>query len=371
MKWSDVFHLTILQYRANRLRHVLCGLAVAVGVFAMLLLSNFGIFAGGQVTELLQGLGLQGMTVYLTNIKNGETLTTAFAEFMEENIPSVDGATPVKFAIGTYKLGQIAGDVTLIGAGANLEQAMTLEFLYGQGFSENGLLDIQNPILISNRLAKTLFSRENVIGKNFYLTVNGKQEQYTVIGVVRDQISLMGGMFGNFIPDLAYIPLHKISSSDAADQILFSAENSAAELSGMLQGVAEDVFRMQSGLTVQNLTGFIEKIEQVTQKIKLFFLAIAGFSMVVAVFAIENSMLSAVQEMREEVLLYRMIGIRRRDIVRVILAQSTGLCLLGAGVGIGMGILVTTGMRLWLLPLFLLMLLAVMVLMRRRVEKIG
>ena len=151
---------------------------------------------------------------------------------------------------------------------------------------------------------------------------------------------------------MAYVPLHKISTSNSADQILFSADNSADELSGMLQGVAEDVFRMQSGLTVQNLTGFIEKIEQVTQKIKLFFLAIAGFSMVVAVFAIENSMLSAVQEMRAEVLLYRMIGIRRRDIVRVILAQSTGLCLLGAGVGIALGILVTTGMRLWLLPQF-------------------
>ena len=343
MRWSDIFRLTALQYRANRLRNLLCMLAVAVGVFALVFLSNIGSFAAAQVTGMLDAVGLQGMTVYLKESTDGEALTTAFAAYMEENVEGVDAVTPIKFAGGTYKCGHHSGPVGLIGADAGITDALTLDFLHGQGFVEGGMVDVQNPIIISDRFARTIYSRDNVVGKQLYITVNGKQERYTVVGVIRDQLEIAGGMLGSFIPELAYIPLEKLAPTGATDQILFSSELNVDEAAKALEAVGAGVFHMRSALSVQNLTGFLDQIEQAAGKVRLFFTVIAGFSMVVALFAIENSMLSAIHEMQEELLLYRVIGLRRVDVVRLVLAQSTGICLAGAACGVILGALTAWG----------------------------
>ena len=121
-----------------------------------------------------------------------------------------------------------------------------------------------------------------------------------------------------------------------------------------LQTLGGDLLGMQSTLSVQNLTGFLDQIRQAARQVQWFFLFISGFSILVALFAIENSMLSAIQEMREEFVLYRVIGLRKTDIVRLIFAQSTGVCLLGSALGILLGAEAVWLIRAVLLPGFTL-----------------
>ena len=352
MKQTDIMRLTVLQVRSNCLRNSLCALAVTVGVCSLVLLTNIGSFAAGQVTGMLDSIGLGGMTVFLKDVKNEETLSSDFAACMKEQLEDIDSVTPIKFAGGTYQKGHRSGNVALIGAAESVWETLDLEFLHGQGFPDGGMIDVQNPIVISDRFARELFSRENIVGKQFYITVDGRQERYTVIGVVRDQLSMFGGILGSFIPELAYVPLTALSPSGTADQILFSADADTAAMEKTLQTLSGELLGMQSTLSVQNLTGYLDQIRQAAQQVQRFFLWISGFSILVALFAIENSMLSAIQEMRGEFVLYRVIGLRKTDIVRLILAQSTGISLLGSILGILLGSCVTLLIRFTLLPGF-------------------
>ena len=354
MRWTDILRLTVLQYRENRLRNFLCALAVTVGVCSLVLLSNIGSFAASQVTGMLDGIGLQGMTVFLKDSKNGEVLSAAFAACMEEQVEDIDSVTPIKFAGGTYQKGHRSGNVALIGATESVWETLNLEFLHGQGFVDGDMVDVQNPIVVSDRFARELFLRDNAVGKQFYITIDGHQARYTVVGVVRDQLEMFGGILGSFIPELAYIPLDALSPSGKADQILFSSGAEASEMEEALQTLGGDLLGMQSTLSVQNLTGFLDQIRQAARQVQCFFLFISGFSILVALFAIENSMLSAIQEMREEFVLYRVIGLRKKDIVRLILAQSTGICLLGSVLGILFGAAAVWLIRAVLLPGFTL-----------------
>ena len=354
MRWTDILRLTVLQYRENRLRNFLCALAVTVGVCSLVLLSNIGSFAASQVTGMLDGIGLQGMTVFLKDSKNGEVLSAAFAACMEEQVEDIDSVTPIKFAGGTYQKGHQSGNVALIGATESVWETLNLEFLHGQGFVDGDMVDVQNPIVVSDRFARELFLRDNAVGKQFYITIDGHQARYTVVGVVRDQLEMFGGILGSFIPELAYIPLDALSPSGKADQILFSSGAEASEMEEALQTLGGDLLGMQSTLSVQNLTGFLDQIRQAARQVQCFFLFISGFSILVALFAIENSMLSAIQEMREEFVLYRVIGLRKKDIVRLILAQSTGICLLGSVLGILFGAAAVWLIRAVLLPGFTL-----------------
>ena len=354
MRWTDILRLTALQYRENRLRNFLCALAVTVGVCSLVLLSNIGSFAASQVTGMLDGIGLQGMTVFLKDSKNGEVLSAAFADCMEEQVEDIDSVTPIKFAGGTYQKGHRSGNVALIGATESVWETLNLEFLHGQGFVDGDMVDVQNPIVVSDRFARELFLRDNAVGKQFYITIDGHQARYTVVGVVRDQLEMFGGILGSFIPELAYIPLDALSPSGKADQILFSSGAEASEMEEALQTLGGDLLGMRSTLSVQNLTGFLDQIRQAARQVQCFFLFISGFSILVALFAIENSMLSAIQEMREEFVLYRVIGLRKKDIVRLILAQSTGICLLGSVLGILFGAAAVWLIRAVLLPGFTL-----------------
>ncbi|MBR2223969.1 MAG: ABC transporter permease, partial [Christensenellaceae bacterium] len=282
----------------------------------------------------VESLGLQGMTVYLENAKHGEALTSAFAASMEEEYDAIETATPVKFAAGTFKSGQKDGNVVLIGCEEDIALSLGIKLIHGRCIPDKAILDIQNPIVISEHFAKTLYRRSNVVGKQFYVTINGVQERYTVIGVIEDQTAPLNSAFGTYMPELAYIPLQKLSANGQADQIMFSGSINTEEIGTALQNSAQYTWGIQSKLCVQDLSGYREQIEEVTRKTEMFLLLFAAFGIVTAAFAMESSMLSAMQEMRDELLLYRVIGFRRIDIVRFCMVSAGLICFAGSTVGV-------------------------------------
>ena len=132
MKWKDIIHLAYLQVQFNKLRSILCLSAVAVGIFSLVLITSVGSYASDEINDMIQSLGLDGMTVYLENERNGEVLTAAFAEHLEQKIEEIASATPVKFAIGTYKSGYKSGTVALIGCEEDITASLGIHLLHGQ-----------------------------------------------------------------------------------------------------------------------------------------------------------------------------------------------------------------------------------------------
>ena len=352
MKWKDIIHLACLQIRFNKIRSSLCLSAVAVGIFSLILITNIGSFASDQIHEMLQSLGLEGMTVYIEDAENGEALTTAFASHIEQEIEEISAATPVKFAVGTYKSGQKSGNVALIGCEEDITSSLGIRLLYGQNIPDKKIVDVENPVVISEHFANTLYQRSNAVGKQLYLTANGVQERYTIIGIIEDQISVLNNALGSNMPELAYVSLRKLSAEGQADQVLFSSDADYESVKCAVQDAAKFSFGLHSTLGVQNLSGYRKQIESLTQKAEFFLLLFAAFSIITAAFAIENGMLAAMQEMREELLLYRVIGFSRVDIIRFFVIFSALLCFSGAVIGSIVGIILIQIIHAFLLAAF-------------------
>lgn len=340
MREKDIFRLIFQQYRTNKTRHTLCFLAVAIGAFSIILLSHIGSFASEQVIDALDSLGLQGMTLFIKDQKNGESLSTAFAEYLEAEIPEISATTPVKFALGTYKNGHQSGNAALIGYTGDISRSLNIPVLYGRSIPDETIVDVRNPVVISRHFANSLFKRDNVIGKTLYFTINGKQERYTIIGVAEDQTGLFNSILGGYMPELAYVNLERLDTFGTADQILFSTDVGAQEILPVVQSAAAVSFGMESEISVQNLSGYEEQIADLLGKAESILSVFSSFSMIVAAFTIESSMISAMQEMREELMLYRTIGFRRKDVIKFFGMQSVLVCLFGSLIGILFGWLV-------------------------------
>ena len=80
MRLTELLRLAWGQVRRGRVRSLLCGGTVAVGVCAMAVIGAIGTLAQTEMHTAVRAIGLRGMTCYLENPQNGEVLTPAFAE---------------------------------------------------------------------------------------------------------------------------------------------------------------------------------------------------------------------------------------------------------------------------------------------------
>lgn len=335
MRLTDLLRLAWGQVRRGRVRSLLCGGTVAVGVCAMAVIGAIGTLAQTEMHTAVRAIGLRGMTCYLENPQNGEVLTPAFAEAVRNICPEVTSAMPVKYQNGHYQNGHHDGSAMLFGVGAEMQQVLEVELLHGRLFTAGEAAQMVRKAVISESFAHKLFGRTEVSGQRFYLQVGGQEQPFEILGVIADQTQLLSGIAGGAIPTIIYLPYALLADAEqSADQVLLACAGDTEALKIRLNTLVRGAVGLKSTIGVQNLTGYLDMIDALSQKAVWVFLMVAGVSMVVALGAVSGGMLSAAHEMREEIGIYRAIGSRQSDIFLLFLLQASILCILGAGIGL-------------------------------------
>ncbi len=335
MRLIDLLRLAWGQVRRGRVRSLLCGCTVAVGVCAMAVIGAIGALAQTEMHTAVRAIGLRGMTCYLENPQGGDALTPVFAEAVRNICPEVTSAMPVKYQNGHYQSGHHSGNAMLFGVGAEMQQVLDVELLNGRLFTAGEAAQMVRKAVISQSLAQTLFGRTEVSGQTFYLQVGGEEQIFEIIGVIQDQTQLLSGIAGGAMPTIIYLPYALLADAgQAADQVLLACTGDTEALKTRLNTMVRGAVGLKSTIGVQNLTGYLNTIDGLTQKAVWVFLLVASVSMLVALGAVASGMLSAAHEMREEIGIYRAIGSRQSDIFFLFLLQAAMICALGAGIGL-------------------------------------
>jgi putative ABC transport system permease protein len=89
----------------------------------------------------------------------------------------------------------------------------------------------------------------------------------------------------------------------------------------------------ESRVSVFALTSVVSEIQRFFGLLSVFLFSIGGISLVVAGVSILNIMLVTAVERREEIGVMRAVGIQRRNVLTLMLAEATMLGILGALVG--------------------------------------
>ena len=337
MRTADLFRLAASNLRENPLRTALCALSVAVGTGALLLIAAIGLFGQTQVQAALQTFGVSGLTVYLDGHGAGTPLSAELADTLEQAIDGVDSVMPIKAKTGTVRAGHTTENAVFLGADERLDEVMQLEVLAGSLLTERQADTAQSVAVIGDELAQALYGRTNITGRQILLRIDGRDQYFTVCGVVKAQTSALGSALSSFAPHLIYVPYACLASQqENADQVFVqcSAQADLSTVSGQISRYLSGRGQVDGTVRVQNMTGMVDTVEQLADLCVLLFLVVGAITLCVALIGVLCSMLAATHEKTGEIGILLALGAQPRDIRRLFLLQSALLCALGGLCGL-------------------------------------
>lgn len=337
MRTADLFRLAAANLRENPLRTALCALSVAVGTGALLLIAAIGLFGQTQVQAALQTLGVSGLTVYLDGHGAGTPLSAELADTLEQAIDGVDSVMPIKAKTGTVRAGHTTENAVFLGADERLDEVMQLEVLAGSLLTERQADTTQSVAVIGDELAQALYGRTNITGRQILLRIDGRDQYFTVCGVVKAQTSALGSALSSFAPHLIYVPYACLASQqENADQVFVqcSAQADLSTVSGQISRYLSGRGQVDGTVRVQNMTGMVDTVDQLADLCVLLFLVVGAITLCVALIGVLCSMLAATHEKTGEIGILLALGAQPRDIRRLFLLQSALLCALGGLCGL-------------------------------------
>jgi len=158
------------------------------------------------------------------------------------------------------------------------------------------------------------------------------EETYRVKGVLAKQTG-----FSPVSPNTAILVPPSTIEKEGYSQVLVSAEDGeAANESAM--NIREGLNQRENRVTVVELSAIVDQIGSFFDILNKFLVAIGTISLFVAGVSILNVMLMSTVERREEIGVMRSVGYRKRQVLKIMLAEAGILGVVGGVIGLGVSL---------------------------------
>ena len=316
-------------------------LGVAVGVMSVIIISSVGAVGKRIVKNEIDSLGLGGLMISSSIADNvlsqGELNTVRSSDV-------ITAATPIVY--GVSEIQSIKGNENCIlwGVDDNTKEIMKLKLLYGREISKADICSEQKVCIVDAAYAKSVYKRQNIVGKKIKLAFSHGTEEFTVVGITDSDSSLVKSIASDYIPYFVYVP-YVFLRTDSGDDFFSSIAVSVNE------GVDEDIASkallarlsefsgFEGGYKIENMVSYSRTIEKILLIITTILSLIAGISLLISGISIMTVMLFSVGERTAEIGIKKAIGAGFFDILFEFLCQAVAISLVGGVVGSVLGIL--------------------------------
>jgi putative ABC transport system permease protein len=340
---------------SNKLRSGLTILGLMIGVGSVIVLISVGTGSSAAVTNQIDALGSNILTVSAAPTLGGlrlggassSSLTLADADALKNRFqaPDVKTVSPVVSA----------GDVTLTydnttyqpssfdGTTPSYRQARDYSLAAGSWFTQAQVNAHARVMVVGPTVVSELFGGQDPVGDT--VQVNGTN--FTVIGVTNSK----GSNGATNEDDVGIAPLTAVQDTltgyGGLNQIIVQANSQQAL--GAAQTEVTDILNKLDPATASSLTGSNFEVENQSSIIqtstassKVFTTLlgeVAAISLLVAGIGVMNIMLVSVTERTREIGIRKAVGARRSDILIQFLVEAVLISFFGGLVGVVAGVL--------------------------------
>ncbi|MDN5363357.1 MAG: putative transport system permease protein [Eubacteriales bacterium] len=330
--WPTI-KLALAGIRANKLRSFLTMLGVIIGVAAVIVLVSIGEGTSQSVTERIQGMGSNLISV---NIRSNQTpVTLTYEEVMKwKERPGVAGVAPVISNSVTVKYGNKSYSTTLEGVNEEYEEVRNHHVQSGRFIISSDLALRQKVAVLGVEVARQLFGNLNPIGET--IKINGVN--FKVVGLLEEKGSQAMGSND----DKVIIPLttaERVLASRGIRTVYLQA-SSPDQVNGVVAQIDNLLYRKlknTDAYRVFNQSEVLSTVNQITATFTTMLGGIAAISLLVGGIGIMNIMLVSVTERTREIGIRKAIGAKRRDILRQFLIEALVISCTGGIIGIIIG----------------------------------
>jgi putative ABC transport system permease protein len=343
MRLGDLLAFALRAVVGHRLRSALSLLGVAIGVAAVIVLTALGEGALRYVTAEFSDIGAEVMIVMpgrteTTGMFPGvgsapNDLTLADAEAVARRVRGVHRVAPIVMGTETVAHGERRRQVAIVGSTRDFFAMRGLRLSRGELLPAGDVRRGAPLAVLGSAVADELFPGRDPLGQ--IVRVAGLRAR--VIGVLEPR----GTHMGLDLNEVVVVPvatamrlfnrrtLFRLMVQLSSYEQLVTAKPEVIALLADRHG-EEDV-------TVLTQDAIVSSLSSIVRVLTLALAAIAAVSLGVAGTGIMNVMLVSVAERTPEVGLLRAVGVARRQVLAVFLAEAALLALAGGLAGVLLG----------------------------------
>jgi putative ABC transport system permease protein len=345
MRPTDLVYLAISRLGTGKLRTALTMLGVIIGVASVVALVSVAQGATAGISDRLQSLGTNLITVTPGATRTGATRGAAGSATTltlddSNALAGLDGVQAIAPQLSTSKLivvGSQNETTRVIGTTPGYLSVFAYQMWVGS-FLNNASNDHNLRVaVIGATTADNLSLTETSIGST--ILIGGLPFQ--LIGIMQPK----GGT--TTADDEVLIPLstaHELfigSSSVSTIGVSAVSQDAIDTVSGEITGTLEQRHGISNGVddfTITTQSQLLGTVSSVSDVLTLLLAGIASISLLVGGIGIMNIMLVSVRERTREIGIRKAIGARGRDILSQFLVEALALSLAGGAIGIGAGV---------------------------------
>ncbi len=345
-RWKEIFD-TI---RKNKLRTLLSGFTVALGIFIFIILFGFGnglsntfegFFNDDNINTIFifPGTTEQPFKGYESGrrieFKNNDisSIEKEFSDYIENITPRISTAGIVK-----YKTKANNYSIRAVNP-AHQYNEMTI-MMYGRYLNEDDIKYKRHYVVIGRLVKEDLFGQEDPIGKY----ISGSGHTWKVIGVFQDN----GGDEEERMLYIPYTTLQKLQkNTDKVDQIILSydpkigysgAMDLEEQLMTFLKKKKDIDPKDRSGIYIRNVADNLKENQRFASILQLVISFIGIGTLIAGIIGISNIMVFVVKERTKELGIRKAIGASPTSIIIMILQEAIFITTISGYVGLISGI---------------------------------
>lgn len=338
MNLLQVVKLAIAGIRANKMRSILTMLGVIIGVAAVIVLVSIGQGATKSVTEGIQGLGSNLITI---SIRSSQTAANiSYEEVMAwQDREGVAGVSPVVMGNVSLKYGNKKYDTSLEGTNAEYQQVRNTNVQAGRFILPIDLTFGQKVALLGTTVVDELFGPVDPIGQT--IRINGIN--FKVVGILEEKGAASFGSNDDRVI-IPFTTAQRLTGARGIQSVYVQAD-SPDSVNSVVNQLDNYLYRKSNQDTdayrVNNQAEMLSTVNEITGVLTLMLGGIAGISLVVGGIGIMNIMLVTVTERTREIGVRKAIGAKRGDILRQFLIEAIVVSGAGGIIGILCGLLLS------------------------------
>jgi putative ABC transport system permease protein len=349
MNLSEAFKVSTRAIYKNKLRSILTGLGIIIGIAAVVALVSIGQGVSKKITNQIEALGSNLLIVFPGSTSMGgihggfgsvNTLMPSDAVAIANQVPDALYVSPGVRWLGQTVFQNQNWSTTVMGVGSSFPMIRDWPVAEGNFFDKEDVDASANVCAIGQVVKEQLFGGIDPIGK----IIKIKNIPFKVVAVMAPKGT---AGFGQDQDDMILAPYttiqKKLLGIDYLNFIYVKAISSSAintaqqEIEALLRQRHNISSKADDDFTIRNVTDMLSAVMSITNLLTIFLGSIASISLLVGGIGIMNIMLVSVTERTREIGIRMAVGAKRRDILLQFLLEAVTLSTIGGIIGIILG----------------------------------